>query len=156
MAETQQESLPNKATFRLLRKKDLDELAVRHELEPSQSLDKIGLQGFLKEHLGLEEYWEELKDQATREREEAQRQERVEKRQQDAEKEEKLSNECWAKRHFEAKESAAKRDHEARENAKAREHELRLEQVKRECSRQPRPSTLGTQNVLSLVLTRRR
>ena len=113
MADNQQESLPGKVAFKLLRRKDLDELAVRYELEPSQSLDKAGLQDFLREHLGLENYWEELKEQT-------QRQEREKKRQQDAEKEEKLSNECWAKIHFEAK-----------ENAKAREHELRLEQVKR-------------------------
>ena len=96
MAGTQQESLPDKATFRQLRKMDLDELAVRHELAPSPDLDKVGLQAFLKQHLDLEEYWEELKDQARCEREavkrqqdaeqeEAQRQERAEKQQHDAE-----------------------------------------------------------------------
>ena len=56
MAGTQQESLPDKATFRQLCKRDLDELAVRHELAPPPNLDKVGLQAFLKEHLDREEH----------------------------------------------------------------------------------------------------
>ena len=105
--------LPDKATFWQLRKKDLDELAVKYELAPSPSLDKAGLQTFLKDSLDLEEYWHELKDKARckqeaekrqqdSEREEAQRQERAEKRQQDIEKEERLGKDYWAKRDHEA------------------------------------------------------
>ena len=129
MADDQLASLPSKAAFRLLRKKDLDELAVKNELAPSPSLDKVGLQAFLKEKLELEDYWQELKDHASDEREaaerqqdserkEAQRKERAEKRQQDIEKEERLSKEYWAKR-----------DYEAKETAKTREHELHMEQA---------------------------
>ena len=128
MANDQQGSLPDKAAFRQLRKKDLDELAVKYELAPSPGLDKTGLQTFLKENLDLEEYWQELKDQATyereavkqqdsereeaqRQREETQCQERTEKRQQDIEKEERLSKDNWAKRDHEAKKTAKTRDH---------------------------------------------
>ena len=68
MADGQLASLPGRAAFRLLRKKDLDELAVKYELVPSPSLDRVGLRTFLKENLDLEDYWQDLKDQALDER----------------------------------------------------------------------------------------
>merc|ERR1712131_173128 len=61
MADDQLASLPSKAAFRLLRKEDLVELAVKNELAPSPSLDRVGLRAFLKENLELEDYWQELK-----------------------------------------------------------------------------------------------
>ena len=139
MADDQQllYPLPDGATFLQLCEKELDELAVRHEFAPSPSLDKAGLQTFLKDCLDLEEYWQELKDEARCkqeaekrqqeaekrqqdfEREEAQRQERAEKRQQDIDSQERLAKEYWVKRELEAKETA-----------KAQEHALRIEQAK--------------------------
>ena len=132
MADDQQllYPLPDRATFLQLCEKELEELAVRHEFAPSPSLDKAGLQTFLKDCLDLEEYWQELKDEARCkqeaekrqqdfEREEAQRQERAEKRQQDIDSQERLAKEYWVKRELEAKETA-----------KAQEHALRIEQAK--------------------------
>ena len=81
MADDQQGPLPDRATFQQLRKKDLVELAVKYEFAPSPSLDKAGLQTFLKDCLDLEEYWQELKDKARCKQE-------AEKRQQDFEREE--------------------------------------------------------------------
>ena len=69
MADDQQGPLPDRATFQQLCKKDLVELAVKYEFAPSPSLDKAGLQTFLKDSLDLEEYWQELKDKARCEQE---------------------------------------------------------------------------------------
>ena len=146
MADDQQGSLPDRTTFRQLRRTDLDELAVKYELEPPPSLDKVGLQTFLKDSLDLEEYWQEQKD---KEREEAQERKDKEKRRQDSEREEAQRQREEAQR----QERVEKRQ-QAKETVKTREHKLRMEQARGGCLRQHQPSTLGTQNDPSLVSRR--
>ena len=111
--------LPSAMEFRVLLKKDLEELAVKWELVMPGTLGKPEMQEFLKKHMDLPAHWGEI---ALRE-----------KRQHEAEREERLRKEHWAKVEAENAQREKEREEKEREREERRQlraHELRVEQIK--------------------------